>query len=358
MRNLRIKLLSALCALLLFSAFTLEKKEVVPVFMIGDSTMADNSMKDENQVPRLAQFVRYRDEEVYVADYKDNKPCAISFTFDDGLEEHYTVLFPELEKMGFKGTFWVCGKIIEEKEARQGKSRMTWAQMKEMTDKGQEISNHGWSHTNLKRISLAEVKVEVERNDSIIETMIGKKPKTFCYPFNSHTEDIVQIASKGRVGTRTKQYAVGGDKAKSTLESLDKKVKELMMAGDWGVAMIHGITYGYDYFSDPNILWEHLRRVKAQEDKIWVATFVEVSAYVKERANVRLDVVKKKSSYKVTPHLNLDSKLFTVPLTMVVKNGKSPIKVKQAGETLPVRTVGDETIFDFNPYGGTISIRF
>ena len=91
-------------------------------------------------VPELVPYIRYRDPEVYVADYKDNKECAVSYTFDDGLQEHYTLVFPEMEKVGFKGTFWVCGNTIENEVARQGKSRMTWPQMKEMSDKGHEIA--------------------------------------------------------------------------------------------------------------------------------------------------------------------------------------------------------------------------
>lgn len=325
MKHFLGKHLVALCALLIVSNFQVQGKE--------------------------------RNQEIYVAKYKGNKQCAMSFTFDDGLEDHYTILFPELEKVGIKGTFWVCGKTIEEVAAQKGKARMTWSQMKEMADKGHEISNHGWSHTNLKRISLDEVRVEVDKNDSIIEAMLGKKPVTFCYPFNARTDEVIKIASRGRVGTRTRQYGVGGDKSKSTSESLDKKVNELLTTRDWGVAMIHGITSGYDYFTNPTILWEHLRKVKAQEDKIWIATFAEVSAYVSERENVQLEVVKKKSSYQVTPRLTLDSKLFTEPLTMVIKTGKSSFKVRQNGKRLPVRVMGDEALFDFDPYGGTISIR-
>ena len=46
-------------------------------------------------------------QDVYVAPYKGDRVCAISYTFDDGLQEHYTLLFPKLEKYGFKGTFWI-----------------------------------------------------------------------------------------------------------------------------------------------------------------------------------------------------------------------------------------------------------
>ena len=45
MRNLKLKLLFAL---LFFSAFTTGKKDVITIFMIGDSTMANKSLKNGN----------------------------------------------------------------------------------------------------------------------------------------------------------------------------------------------------------------------------------------------------------------------------------------------------------------------
>lgn len=42
------------------------------------------------------------DWNVYIAKYKQDKACAISYTFDDGLAEHYTLVAPQLEKRGFR----------------------------------------------------------------------------------------------------------------------------------------------------------------------------------------------------------------------------------------------------------------
>ena len=83
------------------------------------------------------------DWNVYVARYKQDKACAISYTFDDGLAEHYTLVAPQLEKRGFRGTFWICGSNIN-KDNRNitDTTRMPWPQLKEMSDKGHEISNH------------------------------------------------------------------------------------------------------------------------------------------------------------------------------------------------------------------------
>lgn len=49
----------------------------------------------------------------------------------------------------------------------------------------------------------------------------------------------------------------------------------LIATGDWRAGMTHGITYGYNAFPDPQVLWNHFDWVKAHGDKIWIATFVK-----------------------------------------------------------------------------------
>jgi peptidoglycan/xylan/chitin deacetylase (PgdA/CDA1 family) len=291
---------------------------------------------------------------VYIARYKDEKACAISYTFDDGLKEHYTLVAPQLKRNGFRGTFFVWGKCIENESAAIGKPRMTWAELKKMSMEGHEISNHSWSHPNLTLLSPENLKFEIEKNDSIIFEKLGKMPRTFCYPGNSFNDIVLQAASKNRVDTRTRQFAVG---SKSTPESLDHWLEDLIQKGEWGITMVHGITYGYDAFPDAAVLWQHFEKVKALSNKVWVATFLEVAAYIKERENVQLDVTEKKRSIIITPHLFLDKELFTEPLTMVVKQeGIRKVKVKQGRSKLPVSVVPGKVIFNFNPYGGTIQI--
>lgn len=61
-----------------------------------------------------------------------------------------------------------------------------------------------------KRLTLEQVKSEIEKNDSAIFANIGVMPVTYCYPYNYKTDEIVALASKNRVGTRTKQISIGG----------------------------------------------------------------------------------------------------------------------------------------------------
>ena len=296
---------------------------------------------------------------IHIAPYRGDKECAISYTFDDGLEEHYTVLFPRLKQLGFKATFWIWGKGIEHPEYQQGKPRMTWRQMKEMVADGQEISSHSWSHPNrMPQLSDAEIKEELYRNDTCIYHHLGVKPLSFAYPSNTRDERVIRLASEGRVGTRTSEFSVGEDYSHITPDKLRTWVRQLKATHGWGVTRTHGITKGWDYFHDPSILWNHLREVKAQEDSIWVATFSEVAAYIKEQKNTKLSIQPIKGGYEVTPSLNLDKNLFKEPLTLVISTEEKRVRVVQDGKRLPLTCKKGETLAEFNPYGGHIFIRY
>ncbi|MGC4235267.1 MAG: polysaccharide deacetylase family protein, partial [Niabella sp.] len=176
-----------------------------------------------------------------IAKYKDDKTCAISYTFDDGLKEHYTLVAPKFRTLGFKGTFWINGsKINADEKNIADTTRMTWKNLQEMVRSGHEISNHSWAHKNFGRFSLEEIKEDIDKNDSAIFAHTGIMPVTFCYPNNTKTPEGVKLASQNRVGTRMVQRSVGG---KSTPENLERWVNDLLKKRGWGVTMTHGITY-------------------------------------------------------------------------------------------------------------------
>lgn len=133
----------------------------------------------------------------------------------------------------------------------------------------------------------------------------------------------------------------------------------LLLSEQWGVTMVHGITSGYDCFSDPIVFWRHLQDVKSREKFIWIAPFREVAAYIKERENLKLKIKKNTNSYEILPLLSLDKKLFSESLTMEVESKNSMLSVKQDGKILSVKqNVNGKLCFDFNPYGGKIFIKW
>lgn len=57
---------------------------------------------------------------------------------------------------------------------------MSWRQLKEMSERGHEISNHSWSHGKLVLMSPEEARRNIGMNDSAIARNVGKKPVTIC----------------------------------------------------------------------------------------------------------------------------------------------------------------------------------
>ena len=295
------------------------------------------------------------DWNVSVAKYRHDKVCAISYTFDDGLAEHYTLAAPQLEQRGFRGTFFINGSKVNKDERHiKDTTRVTWPQLKEMAEKGHEISNHGWAHRNFAKFPFEVLKEDILKNDSAIYAHVGVMPRTYAYPNNTKQGEAMAFVARNRVGTRLKQRSVG---SKRTARDLEKWMETRIKTGDWGVGMTHGLTYGYDAFGNPQRLWEHWEQVKANEDKIWVGTFHEVVSYLKEREAIRLTVTEKKNKLHVVPELPLDKELFTEPLTMVVEGGTmKKVSARQGKKKLSVQLRSDKAFFDFDPFGGEIIV--
>ncbi len=73
MKNMKLKVLLVLCALLLLLAFIAERKDPITIFMIGDSTMANKSLKNGNIERGWGQMLPgYFTEEVVVDNHAMN----------------------------------------------------------------------------------------------------------------------------------------------------------------------------------------------------------------------------------------------------------------------------------------------
>ena len=179
-------------------------------------------------------------DSVKVTDYKDGKECAVSLTFDDSMKEHYTIVAPELEKRGFRGTFWMCGAWMPA-DPQADTTHFTWAEAKEMSDNGHEMSNHSWSHPYLTMLSEEELIEQIRKNDEAILENIGKPSTTFCFPYNAFNESVIEKAMEGRVGARLKEFWLGGQH--SPKEYLTKTVEDALASGSWISCMTYGINY-------------------------------------------------------------------------------------------------------------------
>ncbi|MBM6993582.1 MAG: polysaccharide deacetylase family protein [Prevotella sp.] len=259
-------------------------------------------------------------QRVRVAPYLDNKPAALSLTFDDGLLEQYTLVFPALKRLGLRATFGLIGSRVGATTSGKFKNIpcMTWEQAREMAQQGQEITSHGYAHRNVSTLSGEELRSEVQHNDTLIFEHTGIFPRTFLYPGNRKSEAAVDFCEQGRSCTRTRQISMGG---KRTEEWFEEYVQDLTDQGGWGVTMTHAIVNGYDHFGDSATFFNILKRAAQLQDRLWIAPLCDVGAYVKERDNVKLKVTVKRDRVIIRPKLKLDKTIFNQPLTILV-NGK------------------------------------
>lgn len=305
---------------------------------------------------RYADVIIPLTDSVYVTKYPGNRNAAISFTFDDGDEEHATLVAPELEKRGFRGTFWIIGSTTDRGDSIR--PRATWAQLRKMAENGHEISNHSWTHGKLVLMTPREISLEISKNDSAITHNVGIRPVTFCYPYNATTPVLRELASANRVGTRLHQFATGQQNNKATPEKLSGWVDDVIEAGDWGVTMGHGINVGYDKWYEPQMLWDMFDYVKSKEKDVWVAPFKDVAAYRELRDNTVITLSGDKGHMVLHTRCDLDKNLFNIPLTIAVKGNWANVTPKASTPTgeIPVRVEGDLLLFDTVPGTGEYHI--
>lgn len=53
-----------------------------------------------------------KSQTVSVADFLGDRQAAVSLTFDDGIQEHYTLVAPHLNRYALRGTFGINGKYM------------------------------------------------------------------------------------------------------------------------------------------------------------------------------------------------------------------------------------------------------
>ena len=298
----------------------------------------------------FALFPVSGEAQVAVARYYGDKDAALTFTFDDGLQEHYTKVFPQLKRLGLKASFGIIGSKVG--ATWKGIPTMTWEQMKEMVADGQEITSHGWAHHAVTGLTGEALRYEVQHNDSVIYQHLGFFPRTYFYPGNRKSDEGVAFCSKNRVGTRMQQGSFGSKRDMPWVQhTLDRTLKK----EEWTVWMTHGITCGYDAFTNPQLLWDTMEKVAGIQDRLWVATLHDVLAYTAERDTIQMNVRQGKNELTVMPKMPLEKRLFNHPLTLVVNGNVS--EAMQNGKRLALTAKNGKTLIDIDPHGGKIKMK-
>ena len=109
----------------------------------------------------------------------------LALTFDDGPSKHTEKLLDILKEYNSRATFFMIGKQVSAKKST----------LIRMYNEGHDLGIHTWSHANLKKLSLDEIRYEVSSVRDKIEEITGFRTNLVRPPYGA-VNDTVKEASR------------------------------------------------------------------------------------------------------------------------------------------------------------------
>lgn len=232
------------------------------------------------------------------------KQCAVSLTYDDGLNVHLDQVVPILDSLGLNGTFYLAGYFPA--------FRARMLEWKSVAMKGHELGNHTlfhpcigklpgreWVNPNydLGNYTIQRLIDEIKMASTLLEAIDGKIKRTFAYTCgdtkigdSSFVDNIKQnfVAARGVIGNMPKikeidlynvgSYVVNGQSS----EELIELVKQAMKANAWIVFLFHGVGGEHALNLSAGEHRKLLQFLKQNESDIWIAPFIDIAEHVRE----------------------------------------------------------------------------
>jgi peptidoglycan/xylan/chitin deacetylase (PgdA/CDA1 family) len=268
-----------------------------------------------------AVFAAFSDS-LSIAKFLGERDGATSYTFDDGMRDQIQNAVPLLDAQGFKGTFFVIAGLAPQTDAEAASTPAgswgsgSWQSFVRIAAEGHEIGNHSWSHVNLVGIDDNWLHLETTTACSLIAVRIGTPAFSYAYPYNTWDAKVRAAVFQRHHAARETQAEFG---TSSTLTSCNSVANSAISTKSWTAVMIHGITVGYDSFSNISIFRDHLAYVKSKDSQLWVGTFGAVSRYSKERDSSTIFAQRTGvNEATVRVSATLDTSLYDQPLTVII----------------------------------------
>jgi peptidoglycan/xylan/chitin deacetylase (PgdA/CDA1 family) len=262
----------------------------------------------------------------------------------------------------------------------------TWEDFKKDAAKGYEIASHSITHATMPGLDEANIKYELEKSKEEILTHLGPKYTFSCeVPYGYENERVMQIAypiypafrnrmpepwlkeidraSKVTPGPNTKDYVQWqrGGTTKTPMPLMKSWVDTAAERKDtWLVLVFHGID-GMGYEALPStMLDEYFHYIRSKEDNLWVATFGDVTRYMREREAAKVMSANKDGKIMVSINHTLDKSQYYLPLTLktYVPAGWKNVKATQGKNTHQLQVKSDDkgnyVLYQAEPNGTNI----
>jgi peptidoglycan/xylan/chitin deacetylase (PgdA/CDA1 family) len=261
---------------------------------------------------------------------------------------------------------------------------LTWDAVKKYAAAGHEFASHTVTHPKVAVLDEVNMLYELEKSKEEIRNKLGEK-YTFSAECPYGTEDEramsyalkvypalrnrmpapylgeLNRASKVQPNTINNEYVQWQRGAvKKTSLPLMKSWVDTVEAHDnnWLVLVFHGVD-GKGWEALPgSLLQEYFSYIKQHENNSWVATFGDVTKYMRERMNANVDSKMDGNKISVDLTHSLDKSMYDQPLTLRTSVPASwrKVTVKQGNKVQQVAAKNGVVVYDLMPNEGTAVI--
>lgn len=310
------------------------------------------------------------DNRYEVATWFGFKEAALTYTFDDGCANQFAIGIPMFDEFGYKMTLFPVINWSGDK----------WDKLQSAAQSGHEVASHTVSHPVLARIPVDKQQAELENSRLEIEKRIpDAKCLTIAYP-NCVTGDYSLVA-KNYIAARGCQGFIEGKTPKDflnisslmcgsqsglkTAADLNSKITSALSSNGWLIYLFHGIDNDGGFSPIPSAdLRQNLEYVKTMDARIWVATFLDVSLYIRERDAVNIqEVSSSKKQLTLSVVDTLDNEIYKYPLSLryTLPTGWKNTEVIQNGKKIDCEIVGEgahrKVQFNIIPDAGNVILK-
>ncbi|MBK7993943.1 MAG: polysaccharide deacetylase family protein [Blastocatellia bacterium] len=138
----------------------------------------------------------------YLQENKTFPKNSFVITFDDGYRSVYEQAFPVLQKYNFTATIFITtGKTkplttLERLPSIQGRTMLSWHEIKLMQAANISIGSHTLTHPNLTKLPKKELVAEIYESKAMIEDILGTEINSFAYPYGYYDKTSLELVQK------------------------------------------------------------------------------------------------------------------------------------------------------------------
>ncbi|MEZ4777660.1 MAG: polysaccharide deacetylase family protein [Bacteroidia bacterium] len=268
------------------------------------------------------------------------------------------------------------------------RDRLTWEEVRQVAANGHEFGSHTVTHPRLAVLDETNMLYELEKSKEEIIKQIGPE-HTFSAecPYGTENERVMEYAlniypslrnrmpepfleefnrdSKATPGTSDKAYVQWqrGPHTDTPMEMMKSWVDTILTHdNNWLVLVFHGVD-GIGWQAKPIAEFEeYFGYMKEKESDLWIATFRDVTKYMREKMNTAIETANKDNNIRITLKSDLDPSMYNIPLTLktYVPSGWEKITIAQGETRQSVTPEKDDTgnfvMYQANPSGGDVVI--